>query len=129
MASSPSSGIATPSPGVPLDRILASGAAIDPVTKAELDLGDTVMVTTRNSVYCLCAMGDELFAVSGGWFDRDDPTAPQTLAINGCTWGGSVIKHDIVAAPGLFLEFANGVKTTRIQRVQVVRARPGETAH
>ena len=28
----------------------------------------------------------------------------------------------IVAAPGLFLEFSNGVKTTRIRRVVIVRS-------
>ena len=38
----------------------------------------------------------------------------------GCTWGGSAIKEDIVAARGLFLEFGNHVITTRIQNVRVI---------
>ena len=45
---------------------------------------------------------------------------PGIVGINGCTWGGSVIHSDILAAPGLFLEFANGVTTTRIRSVFVV---------
>ena len=35
--------------------------------------------------------------------------------------GRSVIRHDVVAAPGLFLEFGNNVSTTRIKDVRVVR--------
>jgi hypothetical protein len=39
------------------------------------------------------------------------------VRINGCTWGGRAICEEIIAAPGLFLEFANGVTTTRIKSV------------
>jgi hypothetical protein len=42
--------------------------------------------------------------------------------VNGCTWGGSAIKSDILAAPGLFLEFGNRVRTTRIQQVNLFRS-------
>ncbi len=35
--------------------------------------------------------------------------------------GGSVIKHDIVAACGLRLEFGNRVVTSRIRAVRVIR--------
>jgi hypothetical protein len=52
------------------------------------------------------------------WFDQNS-SAPLTVCINGCTWGGSAIKSDILAAPGLFLEFGNRVRTTRIQQVTV----------
>jgi len=91
-----------------------------PVTrKQDLRLGDRVVVTTKNSVYCLDALGGDLFHVSGGWFDR--PAAPHLVTVNGCTFGGTVICTDIVAAPGLFLEFGNLVSTTRIREVRVVR--------
>ena len=93
---------------------------LEPVGKRDLRSGDWVLVTTKNSVYTICALGDDLYSVSGGWFDREG-LSPQRLAINGCTWGGRAIKHDIVAARGLFLEFGNQVLTTRIQQVRVIR--------
>jgi len=89
--------------------------------KGDLEVGDRVLVTTKNSVYCLDALGGDLFHVSGGWFERC--SAPRLVTINGCTFGGTVICTDIVAAPGLFLEFGNQVSTTRIRRVRVVRSR------
>jgi len=96
------------------------------VRKSDLRQGDWVFVTTRNSVYAICVLGDGLYSVSGGWFDRQGESAA-TVAINGCTWGGSAIKQDVVAMCGLFLEFANRVTTTRIQHIRVVRN--GELAH
>ncbi len=92
------------------------------VRKRDLAFGDRVIVTTRNSVYSLWSLDRDLFAVSGGWFDRHGD-APRTLGINGCTYGGSLIRQDVVAAPGLFLEFDNGVSTTRIREVSVMRWR------
>ncbi|MFQ5695971.1 MAG: hypothetical protein ACE5HB_08280, partial [Terriglobia bacterium] len=83
--------------------------------------GDWVLVTTKNSLYSICVLERDLYSVSGGWFDREGDS-PQRVAINGCTWGGRALKHDIVAAPGLFLEFGNQVLTTRIQSVRVIRA-------
>jgi hypothetical protein len=91
-----------------------------PVTrKRDLEPGDCVIVSTRNSVYYLQALGGDLFRASGGWFDR--ASSPRTVTVNGCTFGGSVICTDIVAAHGLFLEFGNRVSTTRIQDVRVLR--------
>lgn len=91
------------------------------VRKDDLHRGDWVLVTTKNSLYAICVLGDDLYSVSGGWFDRQG-LSPATLPINGCTWGGSALKHDIVAGRGLFLEFGNRVLTTRIQQVRVVRS-------
>jgi len=90
------------------------------VRKSQLHCGDRVIVQTRNSVYSLCALGDDTFAVSGGWFGRDGGS-PTLVTVNGCTYGGSVIRHDVVAGRGLFLEFGNNVLTTRIRGVRVVR--------
>jgi hypothetical protein len=92
---------------------------LEAVEKRELAAGDWVFVTTKNSVYAICVLGGGQYSVSGGWFDRVG-NSPQRVGINGCTWGGSLIKEDIVAARGLFLEFANRVLTTRIQDVRVV---------
>jgi hypothetical protein len=90
------------------------------VRKSDLQLGDRVIVRTRNSVYSLWALGGDTFAVSGGWFDRNSDT-PTTVTVNGCTYGGSLIRYNVVAAPGLFLEFGNSVSTTRIREVRVIR--------
>ena len=92
----------------------------DAVRKDDLHFGDRVIVRTRNSVYSLWSLGGDTFAVSGGWFDRHGDTLT-TVTVNGCTYGGSLIRSDVVAATGLFLEFANSVSTTRIREVRVVR--------
>jgi hypothetical protein len=103
-----------------LGAIVDHSQHLDTVHKQDLDQGDLVVVSTKNSTYSLCCVGEDHYAVSGGWFDRQE-TAPLTVTVNGCTWGGSAIKSDILAAPGLFLEFGNRVRTTRIQKVQVYR--------
>jgi len=90
------------------------------VRRDDLAPGDRLVITTRNSVYSLIALGDGEFVVQGGWFDRNGES-PATLRINGCTYGGSAIRPDVVAASGLFLEFANRVVTTRIRSVRVAR--------
>ena len=94
---------------------------LDAVRKNELVRGDSVLVQTKNSVYAILALGDGHYSVSGGWFDRNGGSG-QVVTINGCTWGGSAIKQDIVAARGLFLEFGNRVVTTRIRDILVIRA-------
>jgi hypothetical protein len=92
------------------------------VCKADLELGDQVLITTRNSTYSIHVLQEDLYSVSGGWFDRRG-LSPSKVAINGCTWGGRSIKWDIVAACGLHLEFGNQVVTSRIIEFQVIRCR------
>lgn len=103
-----------------LGAIVAHSRSGDAVHKSDLQFGDRVIVTTRNSVYTLCTLGGDSFAVSGGWFDQN-ADAPVTVTVTGCTYGGSMIRQDVVAARGLFLEFGNRVSTTRIRGVRVVR--------
>jgi hypothetical protein len=91
------------------------------VRKGDLSVGDTVMVRTTNSVYVLRAAGKNLFAVSGGWFDRKG-LSPMLVSIRGCTWGGSIIKVDIVAACGLRVEFGNRVTTSPVRTIALLRA-------
>lgn len=107
---------ATPS----LERLTAEADRAEQVRRQDLRDGDFVIVTTRNSTYTLGVLGDGRYLVSGGWFDRQR-LSPHRVAISGCTWGGSAIQQDVVAAPGLFLEFGNRVMTTRIRRVEVMR--------
>jgi hypothetical protein len=58
--------------------------------------------------------------MAGGWFSGSRTNLRVRIA--GCTWGGSAIHTGLVAAPGMFLEFANGVRTTRIQHVRLIRS-------
>lgn len=106
-----------------VNAILAKGGLSQPVQKSELRRGDRVVVATENSVYCINVLGDSTYSVWGGWFDRQG-VSPIRLSISGCTWGGSVIKQDIVAACGLRLEFGNRVVTSRIQAIRVIRRKP-----
>jgi len=103
-----------------LEAVVAHRVDEEAVCKRDLEFGDSVIVSTRNSVYTLWSLGGDTFAVSGGWFDRNGDT-PATVTVNGCTYGGSLIRYDVVAARGLFLEFGNNVSTTRIRDVRVVR--------
>lgn len=105
-------------PARPLDAHRLQRA--DVVRRSDLAWGDSLFVGTKNSIYCINPAHRGWF-VWGGWFARHGPT-PAIVGINGCTWGGSVLHSEILAAPGLFLEFANGVTTTRIRRVHVLRA-------
>ena len=90
------------------------------VDKAGLRSGDWVLVTTLNSTYSIRVLSNEFYKISGGWFDHQG-LSPFRTTITGCTWGGSAIKVDIVAACGLHLEFGNRVVTSRIQQVSVFR--------
>jgi hypothetical protein len=95
--------------------------SLEEVRKKDLHAGDRVLVTTRNSLYKIWVLDEGVYRLSGGWFDLQC-IAPQRMGINGCTWGGSAIKQDIIAARGLRLEFGNSVRTTRIREVRVILA-------
>ncbi len=55
--------------------------------------------------------------------DRLADVAPELdgVRVVGCTWGGSAILLRMVAAPGMCIEFDNGVRTTRAREVRVLR--------
>jgi hypothetical protein len=111
-----------------LDAITTQAGWIDGIRKTEVGLGDRLIVETRNSHYLLVSLGDGRFQVSGGWFDRQG-ASPATTTINGCTWGGTAIRTDLAARHGLFLEFGNTVRTTRIQKVRLLRSTPSPSIH
>ena len=102
--------------GQNLSTLVDMSDALKQIPKANLHKGDCLLVQTTNSTYTMRALGDESFLISGGWFDRKGKS-PMKVRINGCTWGGSVIKMDVVAACGLCLEFGNRVVTSPIQKI------------
>ncbi len=104
-----------------LEALVEQPRSVAEVRKRDIHCGDLVLVTTRNSLYTIWVLGEGLYWIWGGWFDQQG-MSPYRVRINGCTWGGSAIKHDIIAAPGLRLEFGNQVLTTRIRQVRVIRA-------
>jgi len=98
------------------------------VRRQDVAPGDRIVVRTRNSTYLMWALAGDEFAVTGGWFDSHE-ISPATVKVNGCTYGRSAIRHDVLAAPGLYLEFGNNVRTTRIMEVRVVRSKDEPVTH
>ncbi len=117
-----------PKAGWSLEALTAVAGRLSAVRKADLRWGDQVIVTTKNSVYSLFVVEDGTYWVTGGWFGRH-LCSPQRVWVNGCTFGGTAIMTDIVAAPGLFLEFGNRVTTTRIRGARVLRGDPQPVYH
>lgn len=104
--------------GSSLDAMVKSSDFLHEVCRKDLHAGDWLAVKTRNSVYSIRVEGSGLFKVCGGWFDRRGKS-PARTSIRGCTWGGSAIKIDIVAACGLRIEFGNCLITSPIQKIFV----------
>jgi len=102
--------------GQNLERTIQAVDNLKQVFKSNLGIGDTALLLTENSLYRIRKIEDQLYEVSGGWFDLNG-LSPMVLPIRGCTWGGSMIKVDIVAACGLCLEFGNNLTTSRIRKI------------
>jgi hypothetical protein len=123
----PPSGVhrrAKPLKAIPIDDLAEVAGVVAGVRRQDLSSGDRIIVSTKNSVYSLVFRGDGLFDVSGGWFEREGP-GPTSVEILGCTAGGHALFSDHIAAPGLFMEFADGLRTTRIRTVRRIPARGG----
>jgi hypothetical protein len=110
------------SPAVPgsLESQIRSVDYLRQVRKADLHPGDCVFVKTLRSLYRIRVKENGRYEISGGWFDKKG-LPPTELGISGCTWGGSAIKTDIVAACGLCVEFANRLITSPIQKIILLR--------
>ncbi len=104
--------------GYTLSALVDQTQRLKQVRKADLNCGDRVFVKTRNSIYSI-RVSECGYVVSGGWFDRKG-LSPMKTTIVGCTWGGTVIKVDIVAACGLRLEFGNRLITSTIRKIFVM---------
>ena len=116
----PPSGVhprARPLKAIPIDALTAVAKTVGGVRRRDLASGDRVIVSTRNSVYSLVARSDGRFEVSGGWFEREG-RGPTTVEILGCTAGGHALFTELIAAPGLYIEFAEGLRTTRVRTVR-----------
>ena len=109
-----------------LEQMADNARTIQGVWSSDLKAGDWVIVRTKNSVYSLAALGEGRFQISGGWF-ASHGGYPRLVRVLGCTWGGRAILTEMIAAPGMFIEFDNGVQTTRVQHVRVLRA--SDTTH
>ena len=120
----PAVGSSTETPTRTLDRIVEHSADIQGIWMDDVKPGDWVVVRTRNSTYSLASQGDNVFRVAGGWFAAEQ-SEHRDIRIAGCTWGGAVIHTRLVAAVGMFLEFDNGVRTTRIREAQLIRGGSG----
>jgi hypothetical protein len=121
-----------------LDRLASAAAVVDGVRAGDVEPGDCVLVWTRNSIYSLRVNADGTFDAEGGWFARQEASgspagasakAGSGLRIAGCTWGGSALLTRMIAAPGMFLEFGNRVRTTRIREVRHLRSVAAPTIH
>jgi hypothetical protein len=107
--------------GYSLSGFGALSQRIGSLRKTDIRAGDLVILRTRNSVYAMHARGDDEFEVSGGWFERKGVSGTVT-AVRGCSFGGCMLKIDIVAACGLCTEFANRLVTTPVRSFVVLRS-------
>lgn len=107
-----------------LDRMVETAEAIEGVWAGAVRPGDFIVIRTKNSVYSLAAEDNGRFKVAGGWFAAA-AEEDQVVRVAGCTWGGAAIHTRVVAAVGMFLEFDNGVRTTRIREVKHIRGTDG----
>lgn len=106
-----------PLKAIPIDDLTEVAGLVGGVRRQDLSSGDRVIVSTKNSLYSLVFRGNGQFDVSGGWFEREG-SGSTTVEILGCTAGGHALFSDHIAAPGLFMEFADGLRTTRIRTVR-----------
>jgi len=107
--------------GPHLASLIEHTAECPGVRRADLQAGDLVLVITRNSIYSVRVLDDpSAYLVSGGWFARRG-LAPLKTSITGCTWGGCMVRVDLVAACGMHLEFGNRIVTSTILKVCVFR--------
>ena len=104
-----------------LDRLARHARVVEGVWVKELEPGDWVIVTTENSVYSMLAVGDGSYYVAGGWFSSGACESTH-VRVTGCTWGGTAICTSLVAARGMFIEFGNGVRTSRIRDARLLRS-------
>ena len=107
--------------GLSLSKIIDSIPNIKNLQKDELKTGDQVFIFTGNSVYEIKKLDNSQFLISGGWFDSNN-VSPCKISIRGCTWGGSIIHINLVAAIGLSIEFNNNLITSPVSRIVVFKS-------
>ncbi len=103
--------------GYTLSSILDQVDTTTQIRRNALHFNDLLIVTTRNSIYRIIVLGPNDFFVYGGWFERKG-LIPYRTSINGCTWGGSMLMRDVIAAHEMCIEFGNRVTTTFIKTIE-----------
>jgi len=106
--------------GFTLSSLVEHAGRLHQICRADLHAGDRLYILTANSRYHVRVAEDGWYVVSGGWFDRNG-VAPLRTRIAGCTWGGSALKVDVVAACGLCVEFGNRIVTSPVRNVIVMQ--------
>jgi len=106
--------------GMRLDKLTCEARRLKEIRKADLNPGDRIVIKTANSIYSVQMVSGQQCVVSGGWFDKKG-ISPARTHVAGCTWGGTAIKIDTIAACGLCVEFANRVRTSRVRAIFVFR--------
>jgi len=109
-----------PKYGLNLSDVVHHSDKIKHVLKDNLDQWDYLLVKTNNSLYKIKKVDQKLYEISGGWFDKKG-LSPSKMIIRGCTWGGSVIHINMLAACGLRMEFGNNVITSPVNQIIVIR--------
>ncbi|HTK80848.1 MAG TPA: hypothetical protein VL633_01010 [Bacteroidota bacterium] len=102
-----------------IQDLIATADLLKQMRKVDVHPGDLLFVKTCNSVYTLRMIDHAECLASGGWFDEKG-LSPWRVRITGCTWGGTSIKIDILAACGLCIEFANHVTTSEIRMIMLM---------
>ena len=113
-----------PLKAISIDDLADAAEVAGGVRRQDLESGDRIIVSTKNSVYSLTLRTDGSFEVSGGWFEREGEGSA-VVEILGCTAGGHALFTDHIAAPGMFMEFDDGLRTTRIRTVRRISATGG----
>lgn len=103
-----------------LERIIGDASVRKNILKSHIQPGDCLIVCTCNSRYVLQAGMDGNYTASGGWFDKAGRSSMK-VRVNGCTWGGCIIKVDVVAAVGLCIEFNNRVTTSPVRAIALLK--------
>jgi hypothetical protein len=90
------------------------------VDRQQLRPGDEINVITKSSLYQVRVLREDIFVVSGGWFD-ENRESPQRTRILGCSMDAKTINEDIVCAFGLHVHFDNGVVTSPVHKIELKR--------
>jgi hypothetical protein len=106
--------------GLSLNTIIENTDNIRCIKKGSLGIFDYLLVKTINSQYTIKKVDSRFYEISGGWFDKNGKS-PTKMIIRGCTWGGSSIYINMLAACGLRLEFGNNVITSPVNQIIVIR--------
>ena len=78
---------------IALDDLTEATDLVDGVRRRDLQSGDRIIISTKNSVYSLTVRADSSFDVSGGWFEREGE-GTKRVEVRGCTAGGhAIITH------------------------------------